>query len=166
MPVGSETLVAGGYTATWNSVALGIFEGDSGLPTNEHTVAAEDVGNTSAYGKTVIDFIYQGANWFSSFTCLEYKSGPKSAFWPYNATLGRLGTIGVLGYSLAQALVLTAITGTSASSSPATLTASKAILLPGFSSRIVFGPTLRKVPIRMRLLPYDSGGNVVFFTET
>jgi hypothetical protein len=166
MPVGSETLIAGGYTATWNSVALGVFEGDAGLPTVEHTASAEEIGNTSAYGKSVIDAVYQGANWFSAFTCIEYKAGPIAAFWPYSATLGVMGTIGVLLYSISQALVLTAIAGTSASATPATLTAAKAILQPGFTGRLNYGPTLRRVPLRFRLFPYITASTVVWFVQT
>lgn len=166
MPVGSETLIAGAYTATFNSVALGVFEGDSGVPTLEHTMASEPVGNTSAYGKTVIDEIFQGANLFIAMTCIEYKAGPLAAFWPYHATLGRMGTIGRLLYDLSSALVLTSTAGTPAATSPATLTASKAILAPGFTPRIVFGPTLRKVPLRFRCFPYDSAGATIFFSTT
>lgn len=166
MPVGGETLIAGPYVGTWNSVALGIFAGDGGLPTLEFASTSEPIGNTSAYGKTVIDEIYQGVNPTMSMTCEEYKAGPIAAFWPYHATLWRLGTIGVLMYTLAQALVLTAVTGTSASASPASFTASKTILLPGFATRLVYGPTLRTVPLRFRLYPFDSAGAVVFATQT
>ena len=165
MPVGSETIVAGSYSATWNSVALGLFENDAGLPVLEQQSSSEPVMG-GAYGKSVIDDVYQGLNVFIALTCMEYKSGPISAFWPYSATLGRMGTIGVLMYTLSQALVLTAVAGTSAASSPATLTASKAILMPGFASRLVYGPTVRKVPLRFRCYPFDSGGNVTFWTQT
>lgn len=166
MPVGSESLISGPFTATYASVALGVFEGDSGLPTIERVDSAEDVGNTSAYGKAVIDSIFQGSNFTCQFTCLEYKSGPLSAFAPYHATFGAMGTVGVLLYSLAAALVLTAVSGTSASATPATLTASKAILLPGFAARLVYGPTLRKVPLRLRLFPYLVTSVVSHFTQT
>lgn len=147
-------------------MALGIFEGDAGLPTLEKTDSAEDVGNTSAYGKTVIDAVFQGTNWFAQMTCLEYKTGPLGAFAPYSATLGALGTVGVLLYSLAQPLIFTAVAGTSASASPATLTASKTILLPGFTSRLMYGPTLRKVPLRFRLFPYLITATVSHFSQT
>lgn len=99
-------------------------------------------------------------------TCEEYRSGPISSFWPYHATLWRLGTIGVLLYTLAQSLVLTAVSGTSASASPATFTAAKTILLPSFATRLVYGPTLRTVPLRFRLYPYDSAGAVIFASQT
>jgi hypothetical protein len=69
-------------------------------------------------------------------------------------------------YSLASALVFTAVAGTSAAASPATQTLSKTVLMPGFSSRLVYGPTLRKVPLRFRVYPYDSGGNAIFFSQT
>src|SRR5689334_14423085 len=86
--------------------------------------------------------IQEGAGGFMSMTLEEYKAGPISAWWPYSATLGRMGVIGRLMYSISAALVLTAVAGTSASTSPATLTASKAILLPGFGTRLMYGPTL------------------------
>lgn len=166
MPVGGEVLVAGPYTVTYGGVAIGIQEGDSGLPTLDQQYASEPVANTSAWGKVPIDDVYQGAVPTYSFTCLEYKAGPLAAFWPYHATLGRLGTIGVLMYSLAAAMVFTAVAGTSAAASPATQTLSKVILAPGFSSRLMYGPTLRKIPLRFRVYPYLSGGNAVFFTQT
>lgn len=166
MPVGSETLVVGPYTATWNSVALGVQEGDAGLPTLEFASSVEPVANTSAYGKTTIDEVYQGVNPTIGMTLIEYKTGPIGAFWPYHATLWRIGTIGVLLYTLSQALVLTAVAGTSAAASPATWTANKAILLPGFAVRLAYGPTLRKVPLRFRVYPFDSSGAVVFATQT
>lgn len=166
MAVGGETFIAGEYTVSFNSVSLGILEGDSGLPSLEHTMAAEMIANTSSFGKTPLDGIFQGGSYFMPMTCLEYKAGPISAFWPYHGTLGRIGTIGTLLYAMSSALVLTATAGTPAASSPATLTASRAFLAQGFASRIIFGPTLRKVPLRFQLLPFTSGGNPVVFTTT
>lgn len=166
MPAGGETLICGEYTATYNSVALGIFEGDAGLPTLQQQSKAEPVANTSKYGKSTIDAIGQGADWFLQFVCLEYKAGPLAAFWPFNATRGRMGVIGRLYYDLSLPIVLTAIAGTPAAATPATLTATRAILAPGYNTQLVFGPTLRKVPIRLQLLPYDAGGSIVWYTET
>lgn len=168
MPVGSEALIAGAYTASFGGSALGLFEGDAGLPVMEHSMVAEDVGNTSLYGKTVIDSLQQGGNVFFAFTCLEaYLSAVKSAFWPYHSTLGRLpAAMGALLYDSSAALVLTAVAGTPAATSPATVTSSKCILAPGFNTRWVFGPTLRKVPIRLRAYPYSSGGNSCWWTVT
>lgn len=165
MPAGSETIIAGQYTVTYGGVALGIFEGDAQVPAIEWVHKTEPIANTDAYGKTTIDHIGQGLDAFFSGTCLEYKAGPISAMWPLSTTLGRLGVIGRLYYDIAAALVLTAIAGTPAVTSPATLTASRSILAPGFNVKLLYGPTLRKVPLRLQLLPYTSTV-VVFFTTT
>lgn len=166
MPAGSESTIAGGYTVTWNGVAVGMLEGDGGLPTVDQSGQSETLANTSVYGKTPIDDLYLGNAPSASMTCLEYRAGSAAAWWPYNATLGRLGTIGVWMYSLSATLALTAIAGTSASATPATWTASKTVLMPGFATRLVYGPTLRKVPLRFRLYPYLNSSNVVFWIET
>lgn len=152
------------YTVGWNGLTLGIMEGDAGCPTLECVNHAEVVNNTDAYGKTTIDAIYQGGDWFAQMTCIEYRAGSIGAVWPFGQ-LGVLGVIGRLYYaSIASSLVLTAIAGTPAAASPATLTATKAVIAPGFSSRWLFGPTLRKIPLRFQLLP--TGANVAFFTTT
>lgn len=167
MPVGGEVLIVGEYTATYGGVALGIFEGDAGLPTLSQQTKAEPIANTSKYAKTTIDAIWQGADWFMQFTCLEYKAGPRVAFWPFHATLSALGAIGRLYYGMASPLVLTAVAGTPAAATPATLTASKTILAPGYNTQLVYGPTLRKVPLRLQLLPYVLNGTTVgHFTQT
>lgn len=168
MPAGGEQLAAGEYTCTYGGISLGIFEGDAGVPTLEHMTKSEPVGNTSAYGKMVIDEIYQGADWFLSMTCIEWDDGPKTALWPYDAVLGHAGVIGRLLFDLSDAIVMTAIAGTPAASlGPATVTASNAIILPGYVPRILFGPTLRKVPLRFRLFPYLVSGSLVgHFTMT
>lgn len=164
MPAGSETLIAGQYTCTYSGTAMGIMEGDSGVPTIENTNHGEPVNNTDAYGKSTIDGIYQGGDYFAQFMCMEYKAGSIAAFWPFGA-LGVMGVIARLYYDMAAALVLTAVAGTPAATSPATLTATKSILAMGFNGRLLFGPTLRKVPIRLQLLPFTSSG-VKWLTQT
>ncbi|MDE2097165.1 MAG: hypothetical protein KGL39_07955 [Patescibacteria group bacterium] len=155
MPLGGEELIDGQYTVTWNSSAAGIMEGDAGVPTIEQVNYGEAVNNTDAYGKTTIDSIFQGADWFAQFTCLEAPKG-LALFWPFG-TFGTMGVIGRLYYGMAESLILAAIAGTPASSSPASVTATKAILAPGFNTRLLYGPTLRKTPIRMILLPTSTG---------
>ena len=114
-----------------------------------------------------IDAIHRGADWYMSMICMEYKSGVTAALWPFNSTLSREGVIGRLYYDMSLALVLTAVAGTPAATSPATLTASKAIIAPGFNARLTFGPTLRTVPLRFLLLPYIvSTTNVQSFVLT
>lgn len=145
------------------------MEGDAGLPTITQQSKAEAVANTDAYGKSTIDAIAQGADYFAQFTCLEYRTGVIACWWPFGA-LGVMGLIGRLYYTLSAPLVMTAIAGTPAAASPATLTATRSILAPGFSSSLLFGPTLRKVPIRLQLFPYltAAGGTTTpgWFTTT
>lgn len=164
MPAGGETLVCGVYTVTYNSLALGLLKNDDGLPTLELTNEGEDITG-DAYGRSVIDGIYQGGNAFIGLTCEEYKAATLAAWWPFSSR-GRMGLIGRLHYDMALPLVLTAVAGTPAASSPATLTATRAFPSPGTQRRVVFGPTLRTLPLRWRLYPYSSGGNVVWYTET
>jgi hypothetical protein len=165
VPAGGEQTIAGIYVCSWNSVALGMTGGDNELPTLEKQTFSEPIQNTSTYGKTRIDDILQGANHYMSMTGLEYAKCI-SAFYPFAASLGLMGLIGGRAYDLAQPLVLTAVPGSSAASLPASLTASKAILMPGITDRLMYGPTLRKVPLRFILYPYTSAGNVYWFTQT
>ena len=140
---------------------------DDGIPTLEPTIKAQPIANADAYGDTTIDAIHRGADWYCSMVCMEYKAAVLSALWPFSATLGRLGVIGRLYYDMSAALVLTAVAGTPAASSPASVTASKAIIAPGFSNRLTFGPTLRFVALRFLLLPYIvSSTNVQPFVLT
>ena len=164
MPVGSETLIAGQYTVTYNSSSMGIMEGDAGVPTISQSAHEENINNTDKYGKSSIDGVYQGGDFFCSFTCMEYKASTIAAWWPYGS-IGAMGVIARLRYSLASALVLTAVAGTPAESSPASVTCNKAILAGGFNTQLLFGPLLRKLPIRLQLYPHSNGGTVWFTTS-
>lgn len=165
MPVGGEQMLAGAYTVTYNGTGVGIFEGDGGVPTIVATYHSEPVANTDKYGKKLITAFHLGSDWEFMGTILEWKAGSKAALFPFG-TLGIDGVIARDYYDLASALVMTAVTGTPAATAadPATLTASKAIVPPGFSTRIPFGPTLRKFPLRLALLP--TGGSAGNFTLT
>ena len=157
MAAGGEVLIAGQYTTSYSSAAMGIMEGDSGVPTVSQSNEGENIGNTDKYGKAVIDTIYQGANHYAQFMCMEYKASTIAAWWPFG-NQGIMGVIARLGFTMAAPLVLTAVSGTPAASSPASLTSTYGILSPGYNTQLLFGPTLRKLPIRMLLYPYSSGG--------
>ena len=141
-----------------------MFEGDAGLPTIEQASKAEAIANTSRYGKSTIDAIYQGGDFFAQFQCMEYRAGSIAAWWPFGA-MGVMGVIGRLYFAMSAPLVFTAVAGTPAAATPATVTAAQAILAPGFNTKLLYGPTLRKVPIRQILLPYTSG-SVIWFSQT
>ena len=48
----------------------------------------------------------------------------------------------------------------------ATLTASKSILAPDYNAELLFAPSARNVPIRLALLPSETGGTVTAFALT
>ncbi len=166
MPAGGEVLVAGQYIVTYNSVAVGIMEGDASVPTIEVQNKGKPIDSTDRYAKATIDALHHGADYFAQFTCLEYKAGSLACLWPFG-TLGIMGIIARLYFNLAAPLVLTSIAGTPAANSPATLTAPKAIIAPGYNGRLLFGPDVRVVPVRQILLPVDFGGGTIgWFSQT
>jgi hypothetical protein len=165
--VALETLVAGRYTATYNSVDVGITTSGYLL---EQTSAAENIDRTDAYGDSIIDLIYRGGNTYCEFECKGYKAGSLTPFWPWAAALGRMAAtatpIGRLGSAVASAFVLTSTANTPAAAAPASLTCSTAILAPGYPTRLLYNSQHRVVPIRLLFLPYDSSGNTVWWTQT
>lgn len=164
-PVGL-TLVSGQYTCTWSGTAFGIFEGDASVPTLEITTFGEKIANTDAFGKTPVDLIYQGMQGRWQATAMEYKSGNIAIITPWSGTMGKIGVIGVLATGAAAALVMTALSGTPAAAAPASVTASYAILSPQFPIKLLYGPTLRKIPMMMDLYPYVASSANVFWTQS
>lgn len=154
--------IAGGYTATWNSQALG--QAAAGYRLSHEVFRRLVRGDT--YAETPQDGIYRGAEVSLAFTMIEYDAaGLQGIKWPYNVstkwTVGTVGRADVAG-SLAKALVLTAVAGTPAAATPATLTLTLSILHENFPVEVLFAPDLREIPLRMRV--YPSSG--VFGVET
>lgn len=160
-----DTFIAGAYSSTYEAVATGITE--DGFELEQQTMA-EQVGPTDVYGDSIIDLIHRGGNCYLTATYLPYVAGTRDAFYPWGS-LGVLSTaaapIGRLGSNVGAALILTATANTPAASTPASLTASLAILAPNSNLRLLFSSKLRKVPMRMLLLPYSST-NIIWFTTT
>lgn len=162
MPLG--TFIAGPYNATWNSIAQGLVERGFDIRLRAEK---EVIADTHLYGDTILDAVYRGGNCMIAFTGMEdFKQGDSRVSWPYgpvatgspiNPGFGFLGGIGRMDHasSLALALVLTAVAGTTAAASPATLTATNTIRAEGSESQRMFGPTLRKHPVVLRCYPYQ-----------
>lgn len=166
MPMLTEAIVAGPYTITYNSVALGIFEGDEGVPSIEQTQFEQPVNSTDRYGRTKIDAVWMGNQYVFQGILMEYAKA-LAALDPVGTFGSSIGSAGVLKQTLAKALVLTAVSGTSAATAPATLTANRAVPAADFNAKLAFGPQYRKAPIKLDLLPYDVGaGAVGFFVKT
>lgn len=152
------SFIAGHYTVTYNAQTLGIVEDAIQL---EITPAVDPIVGDN-YGASVQDGVYRGGNCFIDMVLQEFNAtGALDAFWPFADTFGKLGVVGTLLSSFAAALVLTAVSGTTAT--PATLTADKAVLAPNFPIRTLWGTRLRNVPIRFQLLPYLDTGVDYFF---
>jgi hypothetical protein len=104
------------------------------------------------------DAVYQGAEMFVQFTMIEYNASKAAAiFWPYGTTIYDMGVIGRLDVGVAEPLILTALAGTPAAATPATLTFADAILAEGFPVEWLYAPSLREVPIRQRIYPSSLG---------
>lgn len=161
-----EAPIAGHYNATYNAVGVGYTEAGFEL---EQTLKQEVVDESDAYGGSTIDYVYRGGDCFLQWDAKVYKAGSYAPFWPWG-TLGVMATsaapIGRLASLVAQAMVLTATANTPAAASPATLTASKAILAPNFNGRLLYNSKLRRVPARLQLLPSEAAGTITWFAQT
>jgi len=166
MPLG--TFIAGRMSAAYNSVDVGMTRQGHEI---EVQLKADLIDETDLYGLTMVDAVMRGGDAFYNAVFREYKAGPISILTrPFGGTLGLLtnaaNPIGTLLSDKAQALVLTATAGTPAALTPATLTASKAILAENYPVKIVHDSRLKELPIRMRLFPYVSGSDTIFFSTT
>jgi len=158
------TVIAGRYTATWNSLALGLMS-DQGYRLSV-SIKEQLINRSDGYAQTLIETVYQGADWRIVMEALEYGAAAiATAINPF-ATLGALGTISVLGTGVAQTLVLTSTVGTPAAAAPATLTATKAKQGQNSNTELSFTSAMRTVPLSMDLLPETVSATVKHFAIT
>ena len=159
--------VAGGYTATFNSNALG--QTADGYRISHQFFKRLITGDLAA--DTPQDAIYRGREQFVGFTLIEAEeAGVADMIEPYFAStgvplaLGKIGNLDVQGDSAdgsptsgtvkVKALVLTAVSGTvAADAGPASITLTNCIIAEGFPIEILYAPDLREVPVRMRVYP-------------
>jgi len=162
------TFIAGSYTGTYTHpagqpVTLGITKQGYNIGL-QHTL--QNIDESDAYGRTLIEQIYQGTNATIDFEPIEWLVQVLRALSPFQTTgmpvTGAggsvLGTIGMLSSDRAGVLILSATAGTPAATAPASLTASYAIIHENFDARWTLGPNHRTIPLRFRLLPYSSTG--------
>ena len=151
------TFVAGPYTGTYNAVDIGMtLEGFR----YSQDYAAEMINQSDLFGEMLIDMIYRGGNARLSYTSRSYKSGSVSPFWPWGSLYTMFTTAAPIARnarSVAQSFVLTSTANTPAAATPATLTASKAILAPNTQGELLFDSKVRNVPVSLLLLPYEGG---------
>lgn len=153
-------VIAGPYTITHNAAPLGFVEDGFDL---EFSADGKDLITGDNLGGSVQDGVYRGGQCFISFTMMEYDIAQvRKVLWPYG-TLGTVGQVGRLDTNLASALVLTNVTGTPAFGQPTSLTANLSILAENFPVRLLFATRARRMPIRLRLLPFDDAGTTRWF---
>lgn len=155
------SFIAGRYTVSYDAGAVGQIE--AGI-TLEHAVFKQLITGDN-FAQTPQDGIFQGMEVFAQFALLEYNAAKAAAaLWPYGSTYLTMDTvIGTLDVTVnAKTLLLTALAGTPAAATPATITMNEAVLQEGFVSSIIFDPNLRTVPLRMRIYPVNG----VFGTTT
>ena len=160
--------VAGAYTGTYNGVATGMTRQGHEL---EFTLKQETINESDLYGLTTIDAVLRGGDCFYQAEFREYKAGSLACFTtPFTGSVGSIFSaakpIGRLASSEALALVLTSVANTPAAATPATLTASQALLAEGYPVKLLYDSRLRPVPIRMQLYPTVSGGTGSWFSST
>lgn len=167
------TWVAGRYSGTTqypagSAVTMGILRDGWTVSWQNHK---QVLAQTDAYGRSPIEAFYQGTSVFVSGIAKEWLANVIKSINPINGWAGTgaatfsMGTISVQDTDTAGILVLTATTGTPAATSPATLTATYAILQEDFDVSLLFGPEQREMPFRFRIYPYSSSG-IKFFTTT
>lgn len=159
MPAGSEVILAGAYTVTYDGTSIGIFVGEDGFPVITQKELSKPIGPTSRYGRSKADSVQLGLDFVWAAVLLEAGKG-MPALTPY-AAFGVQPLVGTLKYSYAKALVMTAVAGTPAAATPATLTASKAILADGHEGKLMYGPDVRQLALALDLLPYILSGSTV-----
>ena len=152
--------IAGPFTATYGGNPIGVME--DGIELEFVNSQEEVIGDN--IGTTIQDTVWLGGNLFLNIVLSEYSAtGIKALIWPQHATLGNIGVIGQLGTNFDAAFVATPITGTSAN---LTYTFASTILAPGFDVRIPLKARLRKIPIRILVLPENVSAEIYRWFST
>jgi hypothetical protein len=155
--------IGGPYTLVHGStpVSVGLLQ-DGIRITTEFSLAPF---SGDQYGDSVLGAFYRGGNTFVSFGGLEYTSMLPSVFQQSAGTPGRMGLVGrEIESQFAQPVVASAVSGTPAATSPATVTASKAGMTG--QANWEMASRLRTLSVQMQLFPYTASGNVVWYTTS
>jgi hypothetical protein len=166
------TFIAGPYTATYQpalggstGLTLGITEDGFEI----ETVPYADLIRGDNLGESIQDGVYRGKDVYISMVLEEWDlDGVQRLMQPYTdrdsiTDVGEITQVGRLLTAMAGILILTPVAGTGAATSAGILTASKAIIAPGFPLRQLLATRHRKIPIRMLLLPYVEGSDTVHY---
>lgn len=152
--------ISGPYTAVWNANTLGTQD-DNGFELSA-TIQGQEINASDAYGMTLVEGIYRGANWKLRFRGLEWnkagllncllmfgKTGASGTFTPSLTNIGDRWT------TYCQSLVLTSILA-NPPCTPQTLTATNAGVSPNSQSAFNLTSKMREFPLELALIPYSS----------
>lgn len=162
------SFVAGQYTAVWNSLNVGQIAAGIKI----HTQVFKRLITGDNHADTPQCAVYRGKAMWCDYIMEEYNAAAvKTLINPYDSDWLKVGRVGVLdattpavaGGPKAKPLVMTAVLGTAAQGTPATLTFPSSILHEGYPIELLFAPDLRTVPMQQRFYPNTSG---VFGSET
>lgn len=164
MAFANANFAAGPYTMTYDGTTVGLLNSDG---IRHFQRGKRKLITVNQHGQTPVDGIEQGVEAFLQLTFKEWNAKTRLAMWPWSATLGQLGTVGVLTTSLTKAIVLTAVAGTPAASiGPATITYPYATLAEENDVGFLMACDERDIPILFRLLPDYNSGTPRFFVTT
>ncbi len=163
-------VIAGGYTSTYNSVAMGQQEDGFRL---RNSYAKEEV-RSNTYGESVIEGVYRGGNCYLQGVFIERASVLKVAAAcpanPYSSAHGAMGLVGRLDFGLAMPIVMTAIASlsTAGTNGIASLTASNSIIDQNLSTELVMANRVSNLNLTFRLYPSgtNGGSDGVWFVVT
>jgi hypothetical protein len=150
--------IAGPYTYTYDSVYLGnnasLGTTQDGMTINVTSFKELIVGDNM--GRTVQDAVFTGQDCTSDLTLNEWdRAAAQALFMPYGTAFLSFAVVGRVDVQqlLAKSLVCTAIAGTPAANSPATITLSRTILHEDYPINHILRAAHRRVPLRLRHYP-------------
>lgn len=171
----TNLFIAGPYSATnlvpaGSALDIGLTEDGFNI---RFRIEKQVIGQTALYGDSILDAVYRGGNASLSYLSLEFnKSLLNGVAWYQNAVgvanQGKMATVGTMdiGSTKAGSTVLTAISGTTAAASPATLTSLQCALIEGHELNWTKTSRLKTQPIMQRLYPYTASAVEVWYTVT
>lgn len=158
MPLASA--VAGPYTCSHNAASPGLTRDGFRLNVERFKTPVQ----SDYYGESVIDSVIRGGNVSLTWEGIEYAAAVAVLTNHQFAAHVLAGKLDV-GSTLVETTTLTAVAGTTAASTPASLSSTHSVPMEG-QNELLFAAQLRTVPITLRFYPYDSSGTVIWFATT
>jgi hypothetical protein len=144
--------VAGAYTATWNSTSIGGTE--NGFEKRE-TFLHEPI-HADSFGRAHVDGVQEGSDVLITLESIEYDLVQAAVYAQTGSAGAGNANVGKLLSSLAKQLVLTPVTGTTATTAGKTWTFPLAIIVDDVN--MLLSRRLRKGPLTFRCFPNYSSG--------